>query len=234
MTTNADEPTNDHDRGRSRRRDVGPSAARRRPGDRLPLVAARSPGRGSARPDRRRSAPETRWPATAAGHRRPRRHRRPGGGGRTWAHRDERSTLFRPRDRRLRAGGPRGRLADVRLGPERRPVSRDTERRRCRGGRRSLARRAARTPRRDHGRLRERRDDGQLHRPGSRPPRGPAERGMGRRGGRADRCAAHPRHRRGRRSRRDHQRPPLPGIGARPRRADPERRRGPHGSARPG
>ena len=31
----------------------------------------------------------------------------------------------------------------------------------------------------------------------------------------------------------DHQRPPLPGTGARPRRADPERRRGPHGSRTP-
>ena len=103
-----------------------------------------------------------------------RRPTRPGGLGRP--------ALLRVRHRWQPAGGARRRLADLGLGPERRPLRHLAGGRRGRGGRGRLAGRAARPARRDERRLRDRGHDGQLH--GAR--RGPSRRpGKGRLGCRA-------------------------------------------------
>ena len=94
-----------------------------------------------------------------------------GAGGRRGTGRLGRSALLRVRRRRQPAGRPGRRLADLDLGPERRPVRPVAGGRGGRGGRRRLARRAARPAVRDERRVRDRRHDGQLHRPGRGPPR---------------------------------------------------------------
>ena len=70
-----------------------------------------------------------------------------GGRGGARTHRVGRAAVLRVRHRRLVAGGARRRLADERLGPERRAVRDRAGRRRGRGGRRRLAHRPVRAAR---------------------------------------------------------------------------------------
>ena len=77
--------------------------------------------------------------------------------------------LLRVRVRRRDARGARRRLAHHGVGPERGPVRRRARRGRGRGGRGEVAGRAVRPAAGVVGRLRHRRPDGQLHRPGGCP-----------------------------------------------------------------
>ena len=123
---------------------------------------------------------------------------------------------------------PGRRRADLRLGPERRGQRAHPGRGRCGGRRRRVDRRRARAARRHGGRLRHRRDDGQLLLPLGRAARRARPARLGRRRARAVRGAAGacrgrappPRHDRPRRALPR----PRPGLGRRGR----HRRRGTH------
>ena len=81
-------------------------------------------------------------------------------GGRARCRRDRERPLLRLRDRRRPSRGPRGRLAHLGLGPERRPLRRRPVGVGGRAGDAGMARRAARPARRVVGRLRHRHADG--------------------------------------------------------------------------
>ena len=106
---------------------------------------------------------------------------RPAGqAGRRRAGRLGRAALLRVRGRGEPARRPGRRLADRRLGPERRPVRARPGRGHGRGGGRRLAHRPARAAGHRHHRLRHRRPDGQRHRPGRGPPPRARRRRLGR------------------------------------------------------
>ena len=156
--------------GRGRGRHARPAPPHRGRGDRLPGVARRAPGRvprpGSPPSDLRgpsadrcpkdgedpRAVVDALVAAVEPGPRR-----------------DGLAALLRVRHRGVRAGRARGGLADLDLGAERRAVPGRAGRLGRRGGRRRLARRAARPPGRDLGRVHDRGHDGQLSRRSPRP-----------------------------------------------------------------
>ena len=145
-----------------------------------------------------------------------------GRGRRSRARRGAERPLLRFRDRRRGAGVDRGRLADLDMGSERRPLRRRPGRLRRRGGRRRVADRAARAAAARVVRLRDRRADGDVHRARRGAPPCAEAHGLGRRARRADRRAANPRRRRREAPRHDRPRAPH----ARARRPDRHRRRG--------
>ena len=140
------------------------------------LLPTRSCSRRSAGRSRARRAPPTRSS-------RPGARRRPG------HRRERRPPLLRVRDRRVTAEHGRGRLADDGLGPERLRLRDVAGRVGRRGGHGRLAARRVRPAGGLVGRLRQRGDHGDVHRPRGRAPPGPPAGRLGRRGRRTDRRA---------------------------------------------